>query len=99
MRGTGEVRLVKKDKLWHLIAPLNAKADQTTVDSMLTTLVRQGKLETDSVDAGESLGEQACINFNCMGCAASSNCPFIGKMPASYAKPKGVPPHGSRTQR
>jgi hypothetical protein len=43
VRGTGEVRLVKKDKLWHLIAPLNAKADQTTVDSMLTTLVRLHK--------------------------------------------------------
>jgi hypothetical protein len=43
IRGKDEVRLVKKDKLWHLTAPLNAKADQTTVDSMLTGLVRLHK--------------------------------------------------------
>jgi hypothetical protein len=43
VRGAGEVRLVKKDKLWHLTAPLNAKADQTTVDSILTTLARLHK--------------------------------------------------------
>jgi|GEM_PF-389184 len=72
---------------------------KSALQGMLTTLVRQGKLEKDSVDASPSLGEPACSSFNCMGCAASSNCPFIGKMPASYAKPKGVPPQGSRTQR
>jgi len=43
VRGKDEVRLVKKDKLWHLTAPLNTKADQTTVDSMLTALVRLHK--------------------------------------------------------
>ncbi len=43
VRGKDEVRLVKKDKLWHLTAPLNAKADQTTVDSMLTALARLHK--------------------------------------------------------
>jgi hypothetical protein len=40
VRGKDEVRLVKKDKLWYLTAPLNSKADQTIVDSMLTTLAR-----------------------------------------------------------
>ena len=40
VRGKDEVRLVKKDRVWHLTAPLNTKADQTVVDSMLTTLVR-----------------------------------------------------------
>jgi Domain of unknown function (DUF4340) len=35
--------LVKKDKVWHLTAPLNTKADQTIVDSMLTTLARLRK--------------------------------------------------------
>jgi hypothetical protein len=43
VRGKDEVRLVKKDKLWHLTAPLKARADQTTVDSMLTTLARLHK--------------------------------------------------------
>jgi hypothetical protein len=43
VRGKNEVRLVKKDKLWHLTAPLNTKADQTTVDAMLTTLARLHK--------------------------------------------------------
>jgi hypothetical protein len=43
IRGKDEVRLVKKDKLWRLTAPLNAKADQTTVDAMLTTLARLHK--------------------------------------------------------
>ena len=40
VRGKDEVRLVKKDQVWHLTAPLNTKADQTVVDSMLTTLAR-----------------------------------------------------------
>jgi len=43
VRDKDEVRLVKKDKVWHLTAPLNTKADQTTVDSMLTTLARLRK--------------------------------------------------------
>ena len=37
------MRLVKKDQVWRLTAPLNAKADQTIVDSMLTTLARLRK--------------------------------------------------------
>ena len=37
------MRLVKKDQVWHLTAPLNTKADQTIVDSMLTTLARLRK--------------------------------------------------------
>ena len=43
VRGKDEVRLVKKDKVWRLTAPLDTKADQTIVDSMLTTLVRLRK--------------------------------------------------------
>jgi hypothetical protein len=43
VRGKDEVRLVKKDKIWLLTAPLNTKADQTTVDSMLTTLAKLRK--------------------------------------------------------
>lgn len=40
VRGTDEVRLVKKDQVWRLAAPLDTMADQTVVDSMLTTLAR-----------------------------------------------------------
>jgi hypothetical protein len=40
VRGKDEVRLVKKDKVWRLTAPLDTQADQTIVDSMLTTLAR-----------------------------------------------------------
>jgi hypothetical protein len=40
VRGKAEVHLVKKDRVWHLTAPLNTKADQTVVDSMLTTLAQ-----------------------------------------------------------
>jgi Domain of unknown function (DUF4340) len=43
VRGKDEVSLVKKDQVWHLTAPLNTKADQTIVDSMLTTLARLRK--------------------------------------------------------
>ncbi|MFZ5447360.1 MAG: DUF4340 domain-containing protein [Thermodesulfobacteriota bacterium] len=43
VRGKDEVRLVKQDKEWRLTAPLNTKADQTIVDSMLTTLARLRK--------------------------------------------------------
>ncbi len=43
VRGKDEVRLVKKDKVWRLTAPLDTKADQTIVDSMLTTLARLRK--------------------------------------------------------
>jgi hypothetical protein len=40
IRGKDEVRLVKKDQVWRLTAPVDTKADQTVVDSMLTTLAR-----------------------------------------------------------
>ena len=40
VRGKDEIRLVKKDRVWHLTAPLNTRADQTVVASMLTTLTR-----------------------------------------------------------
>ncbi|HZK14836.1 MAG TPA: DUF4340 domain-containing protein, partial [Desulfobaccales bacterium] len=43
VRGKDEVHLVKKDQVWHLTAPLNTKADQTVVASMLTTLTRLRK--------------------------------------------------------
>ncbi|MBU4234148.1 MAG: DUF4340 domain-containing protein [Proteobacteria bacterium] len=43
VRGKDEVRLVKKDQVWHLTAPLNTTADQTVVASMLTTLARLRK--------------------------------------------------------
>ncbi len=43
IRGKDEVRLAKKDKVWYLTAPLSAKADQTIVDNMLTTLARLRK--------------------------------------------------------
>jgi hypothetical protein len=43
VRGKDEVHLVKEDKVWRLTAPLNTKADQTVVDSMLTTLARLRK--------------------------------------------------------
>ncbi len=43
VRGKDEVRLVKKDHVWRLTAPLDAKADQAIVDSMLTTLARLRK--------------------------------------------------------
>ena len=43
VRGKDEVRLVKKDQVWHLTAPLDTKADQTIVDSLLTTLARLRK--------------------------------------------------------
>lgn len=43
VKGKNEIRLVKKDKLWYLSAPLHTKADQTIVDSMLTTLARLRK--------------------------------------------------------
>jgi hypothetical protein len=40
VRGKDEMRLVKKDRVWRLTAPLDTQADQTVVDSMLTTLAR-----------------------------------------------------------
>jgi hypothetical protein len=40
VRGKDEIRLVKKDQVWHLTAPLDTKADQAVVDSLLTTLAR-----------------------------------------------------------
>jgi hypothetical protein len=40
VRGKDEVRLVKKDQVWRLTAPLDTKADPAIVDSMLTTLAR-----------------------------------------------------------
>ncbi|MGA9755764.1 MAG: DUF4340 domain-containing protein [Desulfobaccales bacterium] len=43
VRGKNEVRLVKKNQEWYLAAPLSTRADQTTVDSMLTTLARLRK--------------------------------------------------------
>jgi hypothetical protein len=43
IRGKDEVRLVKKDKVWRLTAPLDTKADQAIVDSMLTALARLRK--------------------------------------------------------
>ena len=43
VRGKDEVRLVKKDRDWHLTAPLNTRADQTVVDSVLATLARLQK--------------------------------------------------------
>ena len=43
VRGKDEVRLVKKDHIWHLATPLDTKADQTTVNSVLTTLARLRK--------------------------------------------------------
>jgi hypothetical protein len=43
VRGTDEVRLVKKDRVWRLTAPLDTKADQTVVDSVLNTLARLRK--------------------------------------------------------
>jgi hypothetical protein len=43
VRGKDEVRLVKKDGAWRLAAPVDTKADQTTVDSVLTTLARLQK--------------------------------------------------------
>jgi hypothetical protein len=43
VRGKEEIRLVKKNKLWYLTAPLSTKADQTIVDSMLSTLARLRK--------------------------------------------------------
>lgn len=43
VRGKDEVRLVKKDQVWQVTAPLNTKADQTVVDSMLSTLARLRK--------------------------------------------------------
>ena len=72
------------------------KIQKSALQGMLQTLVRQGKLKKDSEAAGS---EPSCGRFQCMGCAASSKCPFIGKMPASYTKTNGQPPHGSRTQR
>jgi len=38
VRGKDEVRLVKKDKVWFITAPINTKADQTVLDNMLTSL-------------------------------------------------------------
>jgi hypothetical protein len=43
IRGAGEVRLVKKDQQWYLTAPLATKADQTIVDSVVSTLARLRK--------------------------------------------------------
>ena len=43
VRGKDEVRLVKKNQVWRLTAPLDTKADQAIVDSMLTTLARLRK--------------------------------------------------------
>jgi hypothetical protein len=43
VRGNGQVHLAKKNKVWYLTAPLSTKADQTIVDSMLTTLARLRK--------------------------------------------------------
>jgi hypothetical protein len=43
VRGNNEVRLVKKNKIWYLTVPLNTKADQTIVDSMVSTLARLRK--------------------------------------------------------
>jgi len=40
VRGKDELRLVKKDQVWRLTAPLDTMADQTVVASMLTTLTR-----------------------------------------------------------
>lgn len=71
---------------------------KSALQGMMTTLVNQGKLKKDTV-AGPSQGETTCNGVQCMGCSASSQCPFIGKMPASYSKVRGQPPYGSRTQR
>jgi hypothetical protein len=71
---------------------------KSALQGMIITLVNQGKLNTDA-DAGSSQGEVSCGGVQCMGCSAASNCPFIGKMPTSYTKAKGLPPQGSRTQR
>ncbi len=49
-RGAAEISLAKQDKVWHLTAPLHAKADQTIVDNLLVTLARL-RMERD-------LGEQ-----------------------------------------
>jgi hypothetical protein len=46
VRGKDEVRLVKKDQVWRLTAPLDTQADQTVVASLLTTLARL-RLERD----------------------------------------------------
>jgi hypothetical protein len=43
VRGKDEVRLAKKDRIWRLTAPLDTKADQTVVDSLLTTVARLRK--------------------------------------------------------
>lgn len=43
VRGKDEVRLAKKDKEWFLTAPIGTKADQTIVDTMLSTLARLKK--------------------------------------------------------
>lgn len=69
---------------------------KSALQGMLATLVRQGKLKKDSETAGS---DQSCGHLQCIGCAASSNCPFIGKMPASYSKAKTQSSQGSRTQR
>jgi hypothetical protein len=42
-RGKDEIRLAKQNQEWRLTAPLSLRADQTTVDSMLTTLARLRK--------------------------------------------------------
>ncbi len=43
IRGGSEIRLVKKDFNWQLVAPLKTRADQGVVDSMLVTLARLQK--------------------------------------------------------
>jgi hypothetical protein len=53
---------------------------RSTLEGMLQTLVRHGKLK---VSGGAGVGE-ACSTLNCTTCAGAKNCPFVSKMPRTY---------------
>ncbi|MDP3183604.1 MAG: DUF4340 domain-containing protein [Desulfobaccales bacterium] len=53
IKGNQEIRLVKKDQEWHLSKPLETKADQQVVVSLLTTLAHLQK--TRDLGAGVDL--------------------------------------------
>ncbi|MCB2209812.1 FeoC-like transcriptional regulator [bacterium] len=57
----------------------------SALEGMITTLVRQGKLQSDAA-ADPEQGAVSCSSGQCAGCSAASQCPFISKIPRTYER-------------
>lgn len=57
--------------------------EQSALSGMLDLLVRKGKL--DIIQASASGSENDCDESQCLGCIKANACPFIAKMPVTYA--------------